>query len=89
MAIGAGPGDVLRMMARSGLRLALWGGALGLALALALANLLGSLMWEIRAWDPAAFGSGTAVLALAVISASMAPVMRASRVDPAEALRSQ
>ena len=89
VAVGAGRGDVLRMMAALAVRLTLWGVALGLAAAMALARLLGSLMWEIPAWDPAAFTVGAAVLAVAVLAASVAPALRATRIDPAVALRSQ
>jgi putative ABC transport system permease protein len=87
MALGAEPGDLLQMVLWNGLRLAVLGAAIGVVLALAAARLLSSILFEIKPADPATF-LVTCLIILAIASiASLLPALKATRVDPASALR--
>jgi putative ABC transport system permease protein len=87
MALGAQPRDIWRLIVGSGARLALAGIAIGLAGALALTRLLSSLLFEVRATDPATFAAVAAALAVVSLVACYIPARRAVRVDPMVALR--
>jgi len=87
VALGARPGDVLRLV----LRQALWligvgitGGLLG---AYALSRYLSSLLFAITAADPPTYGVVAVMLAVVALFACYAPARRAARVDPVVALR--
>jgi predicted permease len=87
LALGAdGPG-VRNMVVLQGIRLAVIGVAIGLASAFGLARLVASLLFGVKAWDPAVFVSVPIVLAVVALIAVWVPAMRASRVDPVIALR--
>jgi predicted permease len=87
MALGANPGDVLWLVLRNGLTLALIGLAIGLATALALTRVMKSLLFEVSATDPATF-AGVAIIFIAVtLAACWIPARRAMHVDPAAILR--
>jgi putative ABC transport system permease protein len=87
MALGAGQGDVLRLVVGQGLRLTLLGLALGLGLAFGLTRLLSSLLFGVSATDPAVFAAVCGMLAAIALLASYLPARRAMSVDPIEALR--
>ena len=87
MALGAGRGQLLRMVAARGMALTCGGAAIGLGGALALAPVLGSLLFEVTPTDTASYVSVVAVLALVTLAACWLPARAATRVDPAEALR--
>ncbi|MGB7156208.1 MAG: FtsX-like permease family protein, partial [Candidatus Acidiferrales bacterium] len=90
MALGAERRDVFRMILGQGLRLALTGLAIGVAAALILTRLLSSftsLLYGVRAGDPATFGAVAVVLAFVALAACYIPARRAMRVEPMEALR--
>jgi putative ABC transport system permease protein len=87
MALGAQPADVRGLILGRTMRLAVCGVALGLAGAFALTRYLGSLLYEVRAFDPATFVIVSAVLAGAALAACYVPARRAMRVDPMVALR--
>jgi putative ABC transport system permease protein len=87
MALGAGRGDVLRMILGEGLLLAFIGIAIGVAGALALTRFLRSMLFEIQPTDPATFIGVAILLALVALAACYIPARRASRVDPMVALR--
>jgi putative ABC transport system permease protein len=88
VALGAQPGEVLRMVARRGVVLASIGIGLGLLGAAAMTDVLQRVLFDTRATDPATF-AGVAALFLAIaVAASVLPARRALRIDPVEALRS-
>ena len=89
MALGADSSLVQRMVVGSGLRLAIAGVALGLAGALAGTRLLASLVYKVSTTDPATLVATAAVLVGAALLASWLPARRATRVDPAVALRAE
>jgi predicted permease len=89
MAVGAGRGDVLRLVAARGLALAGLGLVLGLGGAFAAAGALDSLLFGITARDPASFVASGALLVAVAAGASLLPAWRATRVPPVEALRSE
>ncbi|HZT73045.1 MAG TPA: ABC transporter permease [Terriglobales bacterium] len=87
MALGARPGDVIRMVLRWGSRLLLAGAALGLAGAALVVRVLRSQLFGLSAADPLSFAAALAMLALAALAACYWPARRAAAVDPMEALR--
>jgi len=87
MALGAGRGDVLRLVVSQGLVLALVGVALGVAGAMALTRYLGSLLYKISPVDPATFVLVSFTLSAVALLASYVPARRATKVDPMVALR--
>jgi predicted permease len=89
MAFGASPGGVLRMVLGEGLGLAASGIAVGAGAALGLTRYLASLLYAVKPSDPAVFVSVAAILAAAAAAGCYFPARRATRVDPAVALREE
>jgi ABC-type antimicrobial peptide transport system permease subunit len=89
MALGAQRGDVLGIIVRHGLMLALIGMGAGLVIAAMITRLLSGMLYGIRSSDPATFAVMTGVLLLVSIAASSIPAWRAARMDPNRALREQ
>ncbi|MHB8503167.1 MAG: ABC transporter permease [Candidatus Acidiferrales bacterium] len=89
VALGAGPGDVLRMILGQGLRTIFIGVAIGIAGSLALTRAVESLLFGVTATDPLTFGGVTLLLVGAGLLACYIPARRAMRVDPLIALRYQ
>ncbi len=87
MALGARPGDVLRLVLRQGLLLVVFGLGGGLIIALVVARVIADLLFGVRPTDPITFLAVTVLLALVGLLASLFPARRATRVDPMEALR--
>jgi putative ABC transport system permease protein len=89
MAIGAQRSDVLRMMLKRGLRLALAGLAIGLAASAVLTNFLSHMLYGVKPLDPITFVAVSIVLLAVSTGASLAPAWRASRLEPMKTLRDQ
>ncbi|HXW04159.1 MAG TPA: ABC transporter permease [Vicinamibacterales bacterium] len=88
-AMGATRGDILQLVVREGLELTGTGLAIGLAAALPAASQISGLLDTLRPHDPLAFASAAFILLAAGLVASVVPARRATRVDPAVALRSE
>ena len=87
MALGAGRNDVLKMTLLGALRLAAVGLAIGIPAALALTRLMSSALFNVVAFDWTMFAGFTIVLACSALIAGYVPALRATRVDPVNALR--
>jgi macrolide transport system ATP-binding/permease protein len=87
MALGAGAWTLLRQVLSRGLALTGVGVLLGIGVALGTTRLLGNLLYRVSPRDPAAFGSALVVMAVASLAACFWPAWRATRTDPARALR--
>jgi putative ABC transport system permease protein len=87
MALGAQPGDVVRLIVRQGMVQLAIGLVLGLGLAYWLGTLLKIILFQVTAVDRLVYGATIAVLVLAAAAASLIPARRATRVDPMVALR--
>ena len=87
MALGATRRGILVLVLGRGLALTGIGAALGLAGALAAARLLESFLFGIRATDPITVAGAALALGTTAALACLVPSLRASRVDPLEALR--
>jgi putative ABC transport system permease protein len=87
MALGASRQDVLRMAVGGGLRLAIAGVLIGMALSLAAGRFISTLLFGVRATDPLTFSAVAAALLATAVLAAWIPARRATRVDPMVALR--
>ena len=89
MALGAQPGDVVRLVLGGGLRLAIFSMAAGLVLALGLAGFLSRQLYQVEPRDPVIFGGVSLLLGTIAALACLLPAWRAMRIDPVVALRSE
>jgi len=89
MALGAEASTVLRMIMTHGLRLVVCGSLAGLAGALIVTRFIRALLFGIPPHDPATFGGVILLLLSVTIVAALVPARRATRVDPAVALRQE
>ena len=87
MAMGAGSGDILRLMLGDGLRLALLGLGLGLAGAFALSRFLAAFLYGVKATDPATYAAIAVFVLGATMAACLLPALRAARIDPLRVMR--
>ena len=87
VALGAQQRDVLRLVVGQGARLTAIGLVVGVAAALALTQLMGSILYGVKATDPLTFITVAILLALVALAACYIPARRATRVDPLVALR--
>jgi len=87
MALGAQSRDVVRMVLRQGMTLALIGVAIGLTLAAGVSRALGSLLFGVGPADPLAFGGSAAAFCLIGLAACYVPARRATEIEATEALR--
>jgi predicted permease len=87
LALGAQGGDVLQMVLRQGVKMALAGVAIGIAAAAGLVPLMKSLLFGVTAHDPWTFAAVAALLICVALLACYIPARRATQVDPMVALR--
>jgi putative ABC transport system permease protein len=89
MALGARPGDVLRMVLRYAGVLMAAGLTIGIVGALAAGRLIATQLFDVKPADPITFAAVAGALLLTGVAASFAPALRATRVDPLVALRDE
>ena len=89
IALGAQVGDIVGLVIRYGVRLALAGIVIGTVLAYNAARWIEPLLFETSARNPLVFAGVTFVLLVVALIASVVPAWRASRTDPIEALRAE
>jgi putative ABC transport system permease protein len=87
LALGAERQNILRMLLRYGLGLAITGAAVGLVCALLLSNLIAGALYGVRPTDPITFGIVVVIFIAVALLASYLPARRAMKVDPMVALR--
>jgi predicted permease len=87
MALGAQPGDVLRLVIGHGAKMALIGVAVGIVAALGLTRLIANQLFGVSAHDPLTFLGVALLLIIVAVAACFIPARRAMRVDPMVALR--
>jgi putative ABC transport system permease protein len=87
MALGARRGEIVRMVVRQGMTVALTGIAAGMAAALGLTRLIATLLFDVKPNDPSTFAAVVIALTTTALLASLAPALKAARVDPLAALR--
>ncbi len=87
MALGAQPRQVLGLVLRQGMLLALIGAGVGVLVALPVARMAGSLLYGVSATDPLTYVSITLLLMGIALLACYLPAHRATRIDPLKALR--
>jgi ABC-type antimicrobial peptide transport system permease subunit len=86
-AFGASARDLVWMVVRQGMSLTLVGVGTGIALALVATRMMTTMLFGVSAVDPITYAAVTGGLLLIALAACAWPAYRASRVDPAEALR--
>ena len=87
MALGAAPGRVRGMVLRQVGVMTAVGGVAGLAAAVGLGVAARALLFEIKGYDPAVLAGAIVALAVVAMAAGIIPALRASRIDPIQALR--
>jgi len=88
MALGAQPGSLVQLVMRQGGRMAILGIGAGVLFALGLGRFAEKLLYGVRPSDPLTYVCVALVLAAVAVGATILPARRATRVDPALALRS-
>ena len=89
MALGAGRGQMMRLIMGQGMRLAAVGIVIGLAAAYGLTRFLAGLLFNVKATDPLTFAVVAAILSAVALGAAFIPAHRATRIDPVLALRQE
>ena len=89
MALGAQTSQVIHLVLRQGMLLAVVGLVFGLFAAFGSTRLAGSLLYGVNPSDPVIFVGVTSLLGLAALAACYFPARRATRIDPVQALRAE
>ena len=89
MALGAAPGTLLGRVVRVGMAPVLAGTVVGVGAALVAARILEGILFQVAPGDPGSFAAAAAVLLGVGVTAALLPAWRASRTDPATALRAE
>ncbi len=89
IALGAERGDILKLILREGIGLAVVGLVIGVLLALATTHLASSILYGVSPLDPIVFVGVVTLLGLVALGASLAPAIKAANSDPVAALRHQ
>jgi putative ABC transport system permease protein len=87
LALGARPGEILRMILRQGVMVAVPGTVIGVVAAFAIARLMGGFLAGVSPTDPLNYVGVAIILTVVALSASYIPARRATKVDPIVALR--
>lgn len=89
MALGAPRAQILRLFLGHGVKWAMLGGAAGLLAAVILVRFMRSMLFGVGPYDPRIFASGAAVLVTVVLMACYLPALRATKIDPMAAIRTE
>jgi putative ABC transport system permease protein len=89
MSLGAGPGQIFRLIVGQGLRLTAIGIAVGLIAAFVLTRGMTTMLVGVKATDPTTFASMAGLFVLIAAIASWLPAWRAASLDPITALREE
>jgi putative ABC transport system permease protein len=87
MALGARRGQVAGMVVREALPIAIAGIVAGLSAAWGLTRLMATLLYDVKATDPATFAAVAIMLAVTALAACVGPALKAASIDPTVALR--
>jgi putative ABC transport system permease protein len=89
LALGAEAGQVRRMVLWQGMLLTIIGVVIGLGAAFGLSRFIQAFLYGVKSWDPAVFVAAPLLLGSVALLATWIPALRASRVDPVDALRGE
>jgi len=89
IALGARPAQILRMVLRRGIHLAILGSALGIVAASFVMRALASQLYQVKSYDPTTYFCSTFVLIVVALGACYLPARRAASVNPVDALRAE
>ena len=89
MALGAHRADIMRMVSAQGVRIAVTGLLIGLALSLVLMRFLATMLFKVEPRDPVVFAAVTVLVGLAAVGGSYVPARRAATSEVVAALRQE
>jgi predicted permease len=89
MALGAQPRDLMGLVVRRGIVLALAGVAIGISAAIGVTRLMQSILFDVNSYDPATYAGVASLIVLVALAACSIPARRAMRVEPVVALREE
>ena len=89
LALGASPGAVFTLVMRQGAVLGVLGALIGVSMAYLTGRIVSSQVYAIRASDPLMLSIATVLIVTITVAASLIPAIRASRLNPANALQSE